>query len=387
MSGKSQIKNISSFDPSPYPTRIAAEINDYDPTLHFTPKERRRSERYTQFAVLAARQALEDALKFGNGSVDQSLAIYEGSSLGPAGWFLEQHSVFLEKGYKRANPLTLAIGFPGAASAVVASSLSGIRSSSATTGGSVASILALSSAFNALRLGEIDRALVIGSEAPIYPAILATFCAVNAMSKRNANPATACRPFDTSRDGFVLGEGAAAIVLETEDSAQKRMARPYAELRSIAVTCDNYHITAPDPSGEQIAHAMQLCLEKAGLRAEMIDCFNAHGTATRLNDEVEARALEKTFGTYTSNLPVVSLKGTIGHLLGACGLVEFVASLLSLANQAIPPTANFSILDDNCPLNVVSGKPLLSNVNNIMSCNYSFGGRNTAVILSGITRA
>lgn len=380
--GKSTVQQISSFDATGYPTRIAAEISKYDPHRYFSPKQIRRTERYTQYALIAARQAMKDAAQGLEEWSSTSVGVYEGSSLGPTAWFLDQHEIFLEKGYKRANPLALAIGFPGAASSNVAAELNINGTSSATTGGSVASILGLASAYNAMKLGRLDRALVLGSEAPIHPAILASFCSVRAMSRRNQNPAAAFRPFDRTRDGFVLGEGAGAIVLETERHVVQRGKRPYAELKSIGITCDNYHMTAPDPEGTYIAKAMRMALLEAGLLPETIDYFSAHGTGTKLNDAVEATALQSVFGDYAHTLPVSSIKGTIGHLLGACGLVEIVANVLSLQNHKVPPTANLTNLDKHCRLNIVSDKPLSTRLNHIMSNNYSFGGKNTSVILS-----
>lgn len=380
--GSSCVKRISAFDASAYPTQIACEIADYEPAAFFSPKEARRSDRYTQFALIAATQALSDAGVGDELMKSGSLCVSEGSSLGPTGWFLDQHTIFLEKGYKRANPLTLAIGFPGAASAKITSAL-GVRGmSSACTGGSVASIMSLSSAFNALRVGEADLALVIGSEAPIHPAILASFCTVNVMSRRNSEPLTAIRPFDETRDGFVLGEGAGAIVIETDASVRKRGVEPYAELKAIGIASDDYHVTSPDPSGTQISRAMEIALSRAGYLPDMIDHINAHGTATIQNDAVEARAITSTFKNYVSSLPVTSIKGTIGHLLGACGIVELVACALTIKHQEIPPTANFSVLGQDFEVSIVSGKPLKKRVKNILSNNYSFGGKNTSVLIS-----
>lgn len=384
LSGKSVVRQISSFDASDYPTQMAAEIEDYDPLQYFSPKQTRRTERYTQYALIAARQAVHDSAQDQEDWSGTTVGVYEGSSLGPTGWFLEQHEIFMEKGYKRANPLALAIGFPGAACSNVADDLNINGTSSATTGGSVASILALESALNAMKMGKLDRAVVLGSEAPIYPAIIASFCAVRAMSRKNENPATAFRPFDSTRDGFILGEGAGAVVLETEERVTQKGKIPYAELKSVGITSDNYHITAPDPSGTYIAEAMNMALLEAGLEPQMIDYFNAHGTGTKLNDEVEAIALQKVFGDYSHTLPVTSIKGTIGHMLGACGLVEIVANVLSLRHQIVPPTANLSSLDVRCPLNIINNKPLSTRVEHIMSNNSSFGGKNTSVILSAV---
>lgn len=385
IAGRSLVKRITSFDPSSYPTQIGAEISDFDAKDYFLPKERRRTDRYTQFALIASRQAIEDAgldLPLRDG---RAFGVYEGSSLGPTGWFLEQHAVFLEKGYRRANPLTLAIGFPGAASARVATDI-GIRGPSvATTGGSVASSMALASAFSAIRSGEIERALVVGSESPIHPAILASFCTVNAMSRRNEDPSSACRPFDCDRDGFVLGEGAAAVVLESEKYHHRRRRQAYAELISIGISCDNYHITAPDPSGKGIAEAMRLAILKSGLEPNQVDYFNAHGTGTKLNDKVEAAAIREVFEHYSDTLPVTSIKATVGHCLGACGMVEVVASILMLSKQTIVPTANLCTLDHECHLNVISQKPLVTKLENVMTNNYSFGGKNTSIILSRTT--
>lgn len=384
-SGKSQAARIRAFDSSSYPTQMACELVGYDPSNYFAAKEARRCDRYTQFALVAARQALDDA-RVGEATVHSAaFAIHEGSSLGPTGWFLDQHTVFLEKGYKRANPLTLAIGFPGAASAKLTAVLGVRGASSASTGGSVASVMALSSAFNSLRVGESHLALVVGSEAPIFPAILASFCTVNIMSRRNSDPSTAVRPFDQARDGFILGEGAGALVIETASSARNRGATPYAEIKSIGITSDHYHITSPDPSGQQISRAMEMALSRAQLQPDLVDHINAHGTATILNDAVEARAIGSTFGSYAGALPVTSAKGTIGHLLGACGIVELIATALTIKYQEIPPTANFIALGNGFGISVVSGKRLKKRIKNALSNNYSFGGKNTSILISEVT--
>lgn len=385
-SGRSQASRIACFDPTGFPTQIACQIAEYDPLEYFTPKEVRRSDRYAQFAVIASTQAFSDA-KVTSALIEERnrfIGVYEGSSLGPTGWFLDQHTIFLEKGYKRANPLTLAIGFPGAASARVSTTF-GIRGpSAASTGGSVASVMALSSAFNALRVGELELALVVGSEAPIYPAILASFCTVSIMSKRNSEPSRAVRPFDRDRDGFILGEGAAAVVLETEASAKHRGVRPYAELRSIGIASDNYHVTSPNPSGIAISTAMNAALRAGECGPEMLDHINAHGTATIHNDAVEASAIAATLGQHASSVPVTSVKGTIGHLLGACGVVELVASALTLRTQEVPPTANFAQLGEGVVMNIVSTKPYRSHIRNVLSNNASFGGKNTSILISDV---
>jgi 3-oxoacyl-[acyl-carrier-protein] synthase II len=384
LSGTSQVSVISLFDASEFPTQIAAQILGWEGSSLLSPKELRRTDRYTQFALLSAHEALKDAGLQDNAKFMDKVSVYEGSSLGPTGWFLDQHSVFLEKGFRRANPLTLVIGFPGAASAKLTAHFGISGASVATTGGSVSSIQALSSAFNSLRVGDADIALVVGAEAPIHPAILASFCTVNVMSRRNSEPSAACRPFDASRDGFVLGEGSGAVVLETEESACSRGVRGRAEIKSIAVTTDSYHLTAPEPSGGQIGRVMSLAISKANIDPGAIDYLNAHGTGTILNDEVEARAISSTFGSYSDTLPVTSIKGTIGHLLGACGIVELISSILSIENQEIPPTANFFRLDDGMRINVVAQKPLKHRIRTVMTNNYSFGGKNTSIVITGI---
>jgi len=379
INGKSQIGPITAFDPSGFPSRIAAEVADYDPGEYFDPKEVRRTDRYTQFGILAARQAVEDAcLSVGKSLTNMDISVYEGSTLGPMGWFLAQHAIFFEKGYKRGNPLSMVIGIPGAASSKIAIIYHFNGKISAVTGGCVASILALDAAVNSLRLGQAEIALIVGAEAPIFPAILASFSTMDVLSP------TACRPFDALRDGTVLGEGGAALVIETEASARLRGVTPYTEIKSIGTTCDHYHMTAPEPSGKEISRAMELALDAAHLEPTSIDYLNAHGTATKLNDAVEGEAVRRIFGSHAKDLPITSIKGTVGHLLGACGLVELVASILSIRYQRIPPTANFTKPDEFNRLNIVGPCSIERSIRHVMSTNYSFGGKNTAVVLSAV---
>jgi len=386
INGKSQAGPITAFDPSGFPTRIAAEISGYDPKEYFEPKEARRTDRYAQFSILAAREAVDDArLDVKDPPHNRNVSVYEGSSIGPLGWSLAQHSIFLEKGYKRLNPLAAVIGFPGSSSAKIATVYNLNGRISAHTGGSVASIYALEAAVNSLRLGQTEIALVVGAEAPIFPLIVATFSNLNVASRCNSDPVAACKPFDALRDGMVLGEGAAALVLETETSARLRGVIPYAEIRSIGVTCDHYHMASPDPSGTEISHAMELALHEARLKPTSIAYLNAHGTATRLNDAIEAEAIRRTFGSHAKHLPVTSIKGTIGHLLGACGVVELVAVMLSIRYKKVPPTANFSTPDDSIGLNIVAPTSTDREVRHVISNNYSFGGKYTAVVVSAVS--
>ena len=385
INGKSQIGPITAFDPSGFPTRIAAEISGYDPREYFEPKEARRTDRYTQFSILAAREAVDDArLRTSDSFSNRNVSVYEATSLGPTGWLFDQHTIFLEKGYKRLNPLAPIIGFPGAASARIAGIYNQNGRVSAITGGSVASILALDAALSSLRLGQAEIALVVGAEAPIFPAIVASFSTLNVTSRNNSNPSLACRPFDALRDGIVLGEGAGALVIETEASARLRGASLYAEIRSIGVTCDHYHLAASDPSGTEISRAMELALREARIESNEIDYLNAHGTATKLNDLIESKAIRRTFGPHAERLPVTSIKGTVGHLLGACGVVELVASILSIRHQKIPPTANFATADDSIRLQIVAPSSIDCAIRHIISNNYSFGGKNTAVVISAV---
>jgi 3-oxoacyl-[acyl-carrier-protein] synthase II len=382
--GKSMVSRITRFDASTHPSQIAAEINNFDPTDFMSPKDARRSDRSTQFAVAAAKMAVEDAHLKISPSESKKTGVFDSSSLGTLIWLFEQNTIFIEKGYHRMHPLTAVVGFPGSAAAEISRAYKLHGPSLTFTAGSAGATAAIGYGFNAIRSGELDIVLTGGTEAPIYPSILASFCKIDAVSKRNDEPDKASRPFDKSRDGFVLGEGAGMIVLEELKHALDRNAKIYAEILGFNANCDAYHITSPDVEGTFSAEAMKLALKDAHVKPEEIDYINAHGTSTIINDKTETLAIKKAFGAHAKKLAVSSIKSMIGHLLGACGAVELIACALAIENSFIPPTINYEHSDPECDLDYVPNNGRSQQIGTAISINFSFGGKNCALIIRKI---
>lgn len=379
--GKSAVKRITKFDVSSYPSQIAAEVSGFDPADFMDPKIARRSDVSTQFFLASARMAVEDSgLKFQKENREM-IGVFEGTSLGSLNWCLNQEDILIEKGFRRMNPLTVIGGMTGAAAgyASLEYRLNGPCLTFCT--GSAAASKAIGYAFRAIASGEISISLAGGSEYPIVPAIFASFCLAKSTSTNSQFPEKACKPFDKNRDGLVLGEGGAVLILEELTHAVSRDAKIYAEIIGFGTTCDAYHITSPEVGGGQIARAIRLALEEARIKPEDVDYVNAHGTGTLVNDKVETAAFKRAFGAHAYKIPISSTKPVTGHLLGASGAVEMVVSVLALQNQFVPPTINYGVPDPDCDLDYVpnNGKP--SELKVILSSNYSFGGKNSVLLI------
>lgn len=372
---------VSQFDCDELPSKIAAEVRGFDPYHYINAAVARRMERCTQFVLCAAMMAYEDSGITIDSAMSRRTGVFEGTSLGSLSANLAMHRRLLLEGGSRVSPSCLISGMNGNASSSIALEYHLHGPAITFSEGSVSSAYAVGYGFRKIQHGELDVAFVGGGEAPISKEMFQLFSSARLLSRQNESPSTACNPFDVFRDGFVMGEGGAMLILEELDRALGRGARIYAEIVGFGETTDAYHPTSPAPDGEMIAEAMRLALDEAHLQPSEIDYLNAHGTGTQMNDVVETRAIKKAFDGYACNLPISSSKATVGHLLGACGAVEVVVCALSIQNQWIPPTANLQTPDSQCDLDYVPNQGRPSNLRAVMSNNYSFGGRNSSIVL------
>jgi len=379
ISGESGIDKITKFDASEYKTQIAGEVKDFDAANYIEKKEARRMDRFIQFAVAASKMAIEDAKLDLNSEDMEKIGVVIGSGIGGINTMFEQSRILLERGPNRVSPLTVPMKIINMASGHVAMSfgLKGFNSSVVTACASGNN--AIGDSFKLLQKGELDVVITGGTEAAIAPISIAGFAAMKAMSTHNDEPQKASRPFDAKRDGFVMGEGAGILILETLEHAQKRNAKIYAEIVGYGVTCDAYHITAPDPEGLGAAKAMKKAIEDAGLELSDISYINAHGTSTPLNDKLETLAIKNLFGEQAYNIPVSPIKSMIGHLLGAAGGVEAVTSVLTIFHDVIPPTINYEDTDPECDLDYVPNQARKWEINAVLSNNLGFGGHNVTI--------
>ncbi|WP_274361516.1 beta-ketoacyl-ACP synthase II [Paenibacillus thermotolerans] len=380
MEGKSGVSHIEAFDVSEYPTHIAAEIKNWNPEEYMDKKEARRMDRYVQFAVAATQLALKDAnLNIREDMDPERAGVYIGSGIGGLGTWEEQHKVLLEKGPKRVSPFFIPMMIANMASGQV-SILTGAKGPNTTTVTACATgSHTIGDSMRLLQSGEADVMICGGAEATIRPTGLAGFSAMRAMSTRNDEPERASRPYDVDRDGFVMGEGAGVLILETLEHAQKRGARIYAEVIGYGMSGDAHHMTDPDPNGA--ARCMKKALNDAGLAPEDVDYINAHGTSTPVGDISETKAIKEAFGDHAYKLAVSSTKSMTGHLLGAAGGVEAVICGLALVNGVIPPTINLENQDPKCDLDYVPNKPRKADLNVVLSNSFGFGGHNATIIL------
>ncbi|MBO8129436.1 MAG: beta-ketoacyl-ACP synthase II [Peptococcaceae bacterium] len=380
INGTSGIRTISRFDAAPFRTRIAGEVPDFEPTKYIDKKEARRMDRFTQFAVAAAGMALEDAGLDKTSLDGQRTGVILGSGIGGIQTFEEQTKILLDKGPSRVSPffVPMMIGNMAAGQVAITFGLCGPNTTVVTACAS--SNHAIGEAYRAIRYGDADVIITGGTEASITPLALAGFCALKALSTRNDAPEKASRPFDAERDGFVMAEGAGILVLENLEHAKKRGAPIYAEVIGYGMSCDAYHITAPDPEGRGAVRAMKAALADAGITPDNVDYINAHGTSTPLNDKVETLAIKKVFGEGTK-VAISSTKSMTGHLLGAAGGVEAAVCVLSLVRGIIPPTINLEVPDPECDLDYVPNEARETDVRVAVSNAFGFGGHNATIVL------
>lgn len=378
--GVSGIRRITRFDPEPFPTQFAGEV-DFKPEQFISHKQLKRMDRTSHLAVSAAKMAVMDAgLKISEEDPER-IGVMIGTAMAGHGLILEQHDVFIKNGPMKIDVFTALGSFPDACSSQISIEL-GIKgpSFSIATACSSASD-AMGYAFDAIRAKKLDVIIMGGADTPLFPPILSAFCVLRALSKRNEAPEKASRPFDRERDGFVLGEGAGILILEDMEHALKRNAHIYGEILGFGMTCDAYHMTKPEPGGKQAIRALRQSLEDAGLRPEDIQYINAHGTSTKINDRNETYIIKQVFGSYAEKLPVSSVKSMIGHLIGAAGSIELIAALMSLEEGVIPPTINYETPDPDCNLDYVPNQARQQKVDIFLKNSFGFGGKNSALIV------
>ena len=379
--GKSGIDKISYFDTSEYSTKIAAEIKNFDYINFISLKEANRMDKSTQFSIVSAMLALEDS-KLEITEKDAYLTgVIIGSGIGGINTFEKQHKILLEKGPGRVSPFFVPMMISNISAGEIAIKIGAKGPNAVITTACASSTHAIGMAFKLLQQGDAQIILSGGTEAAIGPMALAGFCKMKALSIQNDYPNRASKPFDKERDGFIMGEGAGILILETLQHAQKRNANIYAEILGFGMTADAYHITAPAPDGEGAAKAMEIALRDAKITPSQIDYINAHGTSTPLNDKLETLAIKKVFGKHAYDLKISSNKSMTGHLLGASGGVEAIATALTLKNNIIPPTINYLSPDPECDLDYVPNINKNEIVNYAMSNSFGFGGHNGVLVL------
>ena len=380
LEGRSAIGPITSFDVSEYPTRIAAEIGDWDADLLMDPKQAKRSDRYTQFAVVASELALRDADLAVTPQNAERIGVLIGSGIGGMRTWEEQFERLLTRGPMRISPFFVPMMIVNMASGMV-SMVTGAKGPNTTVATACASSThAVGDATEIIRRGAADAMLAGGSESAIVRCALAGFCRAGALSRRNDDPTHACRPFDAERDGFVMGEGATVVVLEEAEAAVARGARVYGEVVGYGMSGDAYHMTDPDPDGLGPMRAMRAALADAGLEPREVGYINAHAPGTVAGDDVEAKAIRMLFGDQADVTPVSSTKPIHGHQLGATGATEFAMCLMAIGSSTIPASLNSVNIDPACRVNVVQGAPLAADVGVAMSNSFGFGGHNAVLV-------
>lgn len=374
--GKNGIDFITLFDTSQHTTKIAGEVKNFVPEEWLDKKDARRADRVVQFAVAAADLAIRDS-GIDLESIDkEKFGIYIGSGEGGIGTIADNFEVLFAKGPSRISPFMVPMMLINMPAAYTAIRYGAKGPNMAVVTACAAAIHSMAEAYNAIVRGDADLMLTGGSEAAISPIAVAGFASMKALSDRNDDPATASRPFDLDRNGFVIGEGAGLLLFEELEHAKNRGAHIYAEVAGYGSTCDAYHITAPDPDGDGAYRAMAQALRKAGWKPEEVDLINAHGTSTPLNEQMESKAIKRLFGTHVDKLMVQATKSMIGHMLGAAGAAGTIASIMALEKGIVHPTINQFTPDPECGLNTVPNRAVKADVNKILVNSFGFGGHN-----------
>ena len=379
--GTSGVGPITAFDASAYSTRIAAEVKDFDPATELGVKEARRSDRFVQMAVAAAKRAVEHAKLDLSQEDPTRIGVWVGSGMGGLGTIEEGYRQLQEKGPNRISPFFIPMIICNMAPGQISIALGVKGPNSCPVSACASAGHALGDALRIIQRGEADLMVAGGTECAITPLGLAGFCAMKALSTRNEEPTKASRPFDKNRDGFVMGEGSGLVILEELEHAKRRPATIYGEFIGYAMTADAYHMTAPDPEGRGASECMTLALKDAAMAPKDVSYINAHGTSTQLNDKIETAAIKKVFGEHAYKIPISSTKSMTGHMLGAGGAIEFIACAMTLRDQMIHPTINYETPDSECDLDYVPNEPRKAKVAVILSNSLGFGGHNVSLIL------
>jgi 3-oxoacyl-[acyl-carrier-protein] synthase II len=387
INGRGGVDNITLFDASAHTTKFAAEVKGFDPNKYIDRKLVRRMDRFTQLAVAASQEALRDSQLQIDDNNRNDISVMVGSGIGGLGTLSEQLKILNEKGPDRVSPFLIPMMISDMAGAQISINIgakgANVCSTSACSSGSDA----IGNAYEILKRGDGVAIITGGAEAVITPIGVAGFNAARALSTRNDDPKTASRPFDAQRDGFVIGEGAAILVLETLEFAKQRGAHILAEIIAYGASSDAYHITSPTESGEGAVRAMKMALRKAEIAPTDVDYINAHGTSTELNDRVETKAIKTVFGEYAYKVPISSTKSMTGHMIGAAGAIEAAICVLTIQNGIIPPTINYANPDPDCDLDYVPNVARRANVKTTLSNTFGFGGHNSCLIIRKYSEA
>ncbi|YAF97284.1 MAG: beta-ketoacyl-ACP synthase II [Nodularia sp. CChRGM 3473] len=379
LSGRNGIDYITFFDASRHDCRIAGEVKNFDPHDYMDRKEAKRMDRFSQFGVSSAKQAVSDAKLVINELNAEQVGVMIGSGVGGLKVMEDQQTVYLNRGPDRCSPFMIPMMIANMAAGLTAIHTGAKGPNSCSVTACAAGSNAIGDAFRLIQGGYAQAMICGGCEAAITPLGLAGFAAARALSTRNDDPAHACRPFDRDRDGFIMGEGAGVLILEELQHALSRGARIYAEMVGYGMTCDAYHITSPVPGGEGAARAIQLALKDGGLTPEMVSYINAHGTSTPANDSTETAAMKTALGDHAYKIAVSSTKSMTGHLLGGSGGIEAVATVLAIASDQIPPTINLENPDPECDLDYVANASRAQKVEVALSNSFGFGGHNVTL--------
>ena len=377
---KCGIDEITAFDTTSFKTKLAGEIKNYDGLKYFDVKQTKRLDKVSQYAIIAAREAFKDSKITKDDTDFDNIGIFVGSGIGGIETIQKQCEINAQKGNSRVSPMFIPMGIVNMPAGNIAIDL-GLKGESMSIVTACSSAThSIGEAYRAIKHGYEEVILAGGCEAPICQVGLAGFENMKALSN-STDKTRASIPFDKERSGFVMGEGAAVIVLEEMEHAKKRGAHIYAEVIGYGATSDAYHITSPAPNGEGGARAMQRAIDDAKISPEDIDYINAHGTSTHLNDLTETMAIKTVFKDYAKKVKVSSTKGNTGHLLGAAGSIEAIISIKAMENSLIPPTINYKVPDEECDLNIVPNNPIKQDINIVMSNSLGFGGHNASIIL------
>lgn len=382
IAGKSGIGRLSVIDPEPFTSQVAGEVRDFNAEDYLDAREVRRNDRFTQFALVAARKAWESSGFTGVNMDPERIGVVIGSGVGGLQTYEEQHTIAMERGPRRISSLFVPMMISNMAAGQVAIDINAKGPNFATVTACASSTHAIASAVDAIRLGRADAMIAGGSEAPLTIMSVGGFCSMKALCTTfNDEPEKSSRPFDKDRSGFVIAEGSSILVLEDLQHALARGAEIIAEITGVGMSCDAYHITAPAPDGEGCARSMLMAMKDAGITPEQVDYINAHGTSTQLNDINETAAIRKALGRYADSVMVSSTKSVHGHMLGATGSMEIMLTGMALKEGVVPPTATHEVPGEGCDLDYVPGKARVASIENALSNSLGFGGHNVTIAL------